>query len=79
MYGWRGKVLQVDLTKGELKEESLDPKVANDYIGGRGLGIYYLLKELAPKCDPLSAKNLLVMAVHLLPNNRLFRRPLKKP
>ena len=46
MYGWRGKVLRVDLTKGELKEETLDPKVAKDYIGGRGLGIYCLLKEL---------------------------------
>jgi len=45
MYGWIGKVLRVDLTKGELKEESLDPKVAKYYIGGRVFGIYYLLKE----------------------------------
>ncbi len=62
MYGWRGKVLRVDLGKGELREESLDPKVAKDYIGGRGLGIYYLNREVDPKIDPLSADNLLIMA-----------------
>ncbi|MEA2013849.1 MAG: aldehyde ferredoxin oxidoreductase family protein [Thermodesulfobacteriota bacterium] len=62
MYGWRGKMLRVDLTKGEIKEEEIEPKVAKDYIGGRGLGTYYLLKELSPKCDPLSAENLLIMA-----------------
>ena len=39
MYGWRGKILRVDLTKGKLTEESLDAKAAKDYIGGRGLGI----------------------------------------
>jgi len=49
MFGRRGKIIRVDLTKGEFKEENLDSKVAWDYIGGRGLGICYLLKELDPK------------------------------
>ena len=62
MYGWRGKILRVDLTTGGLKEENLDMKVAKDYIGGRGLGIYYLNKEVDPRCDPLSSDNMLVMA-----------------
>ncbi|MDP3040824.1 MAG: aldehyde ferredoxin oxidoreductase N-terminal domain-containing protein, partial [Deltaproteobacteria bacterium] len=62
MYGWRGKILRVDLTKGELKEENLDGKVAKDYIGGRGLGIYYLNKEVDPRIDPLSPENMLIMA-----------------
>jgi len=62
MYGWIGKMLWVDLGKSELNEETLDPQVAKNYIGGRGLGIHYLLKGLDPKCDPFSAENLLVMA-----------------
>lgn len=62
MYGWRGKILRVNLTTGELKEENLDMKVAKDYIGGRGLGIYYLSKEVDPRCDPLSPENMLIMA-----------------
>jgi aldehyde:ferredoxin oxidoreductase len=36
--------------------------VAKAYIGGRGLGIYYLNKLVDPKCDPLSPDNALVMA-----------------
>jgi len=62
MYGWRGKILRVDLTKGECKEESLDPQVTRDHIGGRGLGIYYLNKEVDPRCDPLSPENTMIMA-----------------
>ena len=62
MYGWRGKILRVDLTTGKLKEENLDMKAARDYVGGRGLGIYYLNKEVDPQCDPLSPGNMLIMA-----------------
>ncbi len=61
MKGWIGKILRVDLTTGEIKDELLDPQVAKDYIGGRGLGVYYLNKEMDPKCDPLSPENLMVM------------------
>jgi len=57
-----GKVLRVDLTSGDITEEDLDPKVARDYLGGRGLGIYYLNKEVDPTCDPLGKDNLMVMA-----------------
>jgi len=62
MYGWRGKILRVDLTKGRIQEENLEPRVARDYIGGRGLGVYFLNKESDPRCDPLSPENLIVMA-----------------
>ena len=62
MYGWRGKVLRVDLTRGEVYEEALDPQVAKAYIGGRGLGIHYLLKEADATCDPLGEENILIMA-----------------
>ncbi len=62
MFGWTGKALRVDLTAGEVTEESVVPSVVKDFIGGRGLGVYYLLKELDPGCDPLSPENLLVMA-----------------
>ena len=61
MKGWMGKILRVDLTTGEIKDELLDPQVAKDYIGGRGIGIYYLNKEMDPACDPLSPENLMVM------------------
>ena len=56
MQGWCGKILRVDLSKGKIAAEPLDPKVARDYIGARGFGIYYLRKEVDPRCDPLGPK-----------------------
>ena len=49
MFGWMGKLLFVDLTAGNVKEERLDSRVLKDFIGGRGLGIYYLNKFVGPK------------------------------
>ena len=62
MPGWMGKVLRVDLSQGVISEEPLDKKVAKDYIGGRGLGIYYLNREVSPQVEALSPANKLVMA-----------------
>ncbi len=62
MHGYCGKLLRVNLTSGDIREEILDPQVCKDYIGGRGLGIYYLNQELDPGVDPLSENNMLVMA-----------------
>ena len=61
MFGWMGKILFINLTAGNGKEERLDSRVLKDFIGGRGLGIYYLNKFVDSKCDPLSPDNLLVM------------------
>jgi aldehyde:ferredoxin oxidoreductase len=47
--------LQPEFTnKNEIKSEPLDSSVVKEYIGGRGLGIYYLLKDLDPNCNPLA-------------------------
>ena len=62
MNGWRGNVLWVNLNEGTVESKPLDPQVAKDYIGGRGLGIYYLNEFVDPQCDPLSPDNVLVMA-----------------
>jgi len=62
MNGWQGKVLWVNLSEGTLESHPLDPQVAKDYIGGRGLGIHYLNRSVDPQCDPFSAENMLFMA-----------------
>ena len=63
LYGWGEKILRVDLTGGNIRTEALDPGVARKYIGGRGLGIYYLAKEVDPACDPLAPDNKVIMTV----------------
>ncbi|MBW1887507.1 MAG: aldehyde ferredoxin oxidoreductase family protein [Deltaproteobacteria bacterium] len=59
--GYMGKILRVDLEKGKTEIESLDVGRAKAFIGGRGLGISYLLEEVNPECDPLSPENRLIM------------------
>jgi len=62
MKGWIGKILRVNLTKGEWKSEDLDKSLAEKFIGGRGLGSKILYDEIDPKVDPLSQDNKLVLA-----------------
>jgi aldehyde:ferredoxin oxidoreductase len=62
MKGWIGKLLRVDLTKGEWKVEELDRNLAIKFIGGRGLGSKVLFDEIDPKVDPFSPNNKLIMA-----------------
>ncbi|MDO8942474.1 MAG: aldehyde ferredoxin oxidoreductase N-terminal domain-containing protein, partial [Desulfobacterales bacterium] len=52
----------MDLSRGKISNEALDPQVARDYIGARGFGIYYLRREVDPACDPLGPENKIVMA-----------------
>lgn len=59
---WWGRVLFVDVGSGDSHEEALDWDAARDFIGGRGLGAYYLFKNLAAGTDPLSTDNLLIFA-----------------
>ncbi|HSR29111.1 MAG TPA: aldehyde ferredoxin oxidoreductase N-terminal domain-containing protein, partial [Anaerolineae bacterium] len=60
MSGYMGKLLVVDLTSGELKDEPLDPTLAHDFVGGAGYAARYLYDELGPDTDPLGPDNTLM-------------------
>ena len=62
MHGWTGQILRVDLGNAKVSKEDLDPKAAQGFMGGRGLGIKYLYDEINPRVDALSPKNKLIMA-----------------
>ncbi|MBI5354172.1 MAG: aldehyde ferredoxin oxidoreductase family protein [Chloroflexi bacterium] len=62
MYGWHLKLLRVNLTTKKITTEEIDPKIAHDYLGGRGLAIHYLYKEVDPMVDPLAPENKLIFA-----------------
>ena len=66
MNGWVGRILRINLSRGESITEDLHPSVARDYIGGRGLGVKVLYDEVDPKIDPLAAGNKLIFAAGLL-------------
>ncbi|MFN2164659.1 MAG: aldehyde ferredoxin oxidoreductase family protein [Anaerolineae bacterium] len=62
MYGWHGRILRINLTNGEIREEAFGEEVARKYFGARGLAIKVLLEGMDPQADPLSPEALLIMA-----------------
>jgi aldehyde:ferredoxin oxidoreductase len=62
MNGYGGKILRVNLTDGTVSKDPTPPEVARDFIGGRGFGIYFLLKEVPKGADPLGPENKLIIS-----------------
>ena len=64
MYGYNGRLLDIDLTTEKIKTVPLTEETAKKWFGGRGLGVYLLWKELGTKWEtvnPLSEENLLLI------------------
>lgn len=59
MEGFHGKILVVDLNQRTFKIEELPEEIYRKYLGGYGLGAYYLYKHIPPNCDPLGPYNIL--------------------
>ncbi len=51
--GYMGRMLLVDLSSGEIHEETLDQKICQDFIGGYGLGARIIFERQKPMADPL--------------------------
>ncbi len=62
LWGYMGKVLRVDLTKETLWDEPLQPELAENYVGGTGLGVEYLYREVPPGVEWDDPRNLIIMA-----------------
>jgi aldehyde:ferredoxin oxidoreductase len=59
-YGFMGKILRVNLSKGSLTTEQISDTWARKYLGGAGLATKYLYDETPPGADPLGADNPLI-------------------
>ncbi|NIO05288.1 MAG: aldehyde ferredoxin oxidoreductase [Proteobacteria bacterium] len=70
-YGYRGKVLHVDLSNRKIEVEEKDDTFYRTYLGGRGIGYHYLLKEVPPGIDPYSPDNILVLATGVMTGSPL--------
>ncbi|MDD5095543.1 MAG: aldehyde ferredoxin oxidoreductase family protein [Dehalococcoidia bacterium] len=55
--GYMGKILFVDLSSGELKEEAPEEKLYRDFIGGYGLGARIIYRRQRGGVDPLGPEN----------------------
>jgi len=62
MFAWKGKLLRIDLSRGNCSVEDIPPDLLRDYIGGRGAGLRILFDEMDPRTDPLGPENKLIFA-----------------
>ncbi|MDI9619783.1 MAG: aldehyde ferredoxin oxidoreductase C-terminal domain-containing protein [Candidatus Nezhaarchaeota archaeon] len=60
MNGYMGKLLDVDLSKGEVSVTEMDWDLAMKFIGGRGYSAKLLFDELRAGVDPLGEENILI-------------------
>ena len=60
--GYTGRILRINLTSKTAQEEKLPLEVAQNFIGGAGLGIKYLFDEVKPGTDALGPDNKLIFA-----------------
>ena len=61
--GYFGRILEIDLSKKEYKTREVSDETYRQFIGGSGLGAYFLFTELPAKADPLSEESFLFLGV----------------
>jgi aldehyde:ferredoxin oxidoreductase len=62
MFGWQGKILRIDLSRGTWRTEALPTYLMQEYIGGRGMSDRILFDEIDPRIDALSPENKLIFS-----------------
>ena len=60
MNGYMGKILRVDLSAGEMRDEPLNEEYARAFVGGSGLAARIIYDMVGGDTDPLGPENPLV-------------------
>ena len=61
-FGYTGVILSVDLGSGKIEKLNFNEEFYRMYLGGSGIGSYFLLKETGPQTAPLSPENIIIIA-----------------
>ena len=61
LHGYTGKILHVHLTEGKIVIEEPDETFYRTYLGGTGMGAYYLYKYTPAGINPLDPENTLCL------------------
>ncbi|MBW1945595.1 MAG: aldehyde ferredoxin oxidoreductase family protein, partial [Deltaproteobacteria bacterium] len=60
------KIAYIDLSRKEVRVESIPEKIRRLYLGGRGIDMYLLYNHMAPGADALGPDNVLLISGGLL-------------
>ncbi|MEM4576903.1 MAG: 3-hexulose-6-phosphate synthase [Candidatus Nezhaarchaeales archaeon] len=70
MSGYTGKILDADLSSGDVTIVDLNWDIAMKYVGGRGYSAKFLFDSLRPGTNPLDEENILVFMTGPLTGTR---------
>lgn len=70
LFGYSGKLLRVNLSKGEISTEETQPAILREFLGGVGYGAKLLYDEIPVGIEPLSSENKLVFTTGPLTGTR---------
>jgi aldehyde:ferredoxin oxidoreductase len=66
LYGYTGKILHVDLSNQKIEVEEPDEAFYRSYLGGRGIGYHYLMRQVPAGTDPFAPENILALATGMM-------------
>ena len=72
MKGFFTKLVRIDLKTKTYKEELISDSIYENYLGGKGLGTYLLMKENPPGVDPFSPQNKLIFCLGPATDSRIY-------
>lgn len=61
-HGYANQILTIDLDSGKIDPQPLDEKARDFFIGGRGLGLYFLHKKISVKTKSDDPENPLILS-----------------
>ena len=61
--GYTGQILHIDLSNRNITIENPPAEFYRRYLGGSALNLYYLLREIPARADPLSPENVMGLSV----------------
>ncbi len=62
MMGYNNKIGRVNLRDGKIEYEGIREGILKKFVGGKGLGYYFIYKEVPPGTKPLSSANKIIFA-----------------
>lgn len=65
-FGYTGKILHVDLTHHKTEIEEPGDVFYRTYLGGRGIGYHYLMRDMPAHIDALAPENVLTFATGVM-------------
>ena len=65
-FGFLGRILRIDLDHLKYSIEEKDENFYRMFMGGRAIGLYYLIEELPKNTHPLSKDNILTFATSVV-------------